>query len=359
MTRGLSLTRRGVLAGMASLPAATALTGRAAARGAALTIYSWPDYFAPLSLEGFRKQSGVQPVIATYESNDAMFARLNSPAGSGFDIAVPSQAWVPQLAKRGLIEPLDHSRLDFSVITPGLLNREFDPGNAYSIPKDYGFLGVLYDPEAVGMEIASWEDFFTAGAKPGVSGRVRMSGSGWETIGPELWLQGLDWNSATNAQIEAAGQRLIGFAKHIRSFSRLQAGDMANGTFVLATTDQGTARRAIAMKPGLKWVLPAPVTELWIDNYVIVKNAPNRDMAYAFLTYQLQPEVQVAATGYIGFPAPLEGLRGRLGTDLADADMIFGGSVIDFSKVSSFVVNPDTIGTYMRVQTEIQAAAAG
>lgn len=361
---GTRLNRRSMLGLLGAVPAGAALSlalpgvfqARAASAGQ-LNIYSWPDYFSAESLATYTKKSGVTPNIATYDSNETLFAKLNSPAGSGFDIVIPSSSWIKQLADKGLLQELDHSRLNLSSLDQNLLNRDYDPGNKYSIPKDWGLLGVVYDPEAIGGEIETWEDFFKAGEKPGVSGKVRLSDSGWETIGPELWLQGKDWNKATEAEIRAAGERLKKFAKHVKSFSGLDPNSVANGSIVLAQTNQGTARAAIGLNPKLKWAVPGPFSELWVDNYALVKNAPDLDQAYDFLAYQLQPEVQLSETTYIGFPAALAGLRDKIGSDVKNADLIFGGKNLDFKKLTSFVVDPATIGVYLQTQTEIQAAA--
>ncbi|MDR3516472.1 MAG: spermidine/putrescine ABC transporter substrate-binding protein [Azospirillaceae bacterium] len=359
-----SLSRRSVLRLLGAFPAAaaaaTVVSGASRARAAAtgqLNIYSWPDYFSTESLAAYARKTGVTPNIATYDSDDTLFAKLNSPAGAGFDIVIPGSSWIKQLAARGLLQEIDHARLNLGSLDPNLLNRGYDPGNKYSIPKDWGLLGVVYDPQAVGGEIKTWEDFFKAGEKPDVSGKIRLSDSGWETIGPALWLEGKDWNTASVAEIRAAGARLKTFAKHVKSFSGLDANALANGSIVLAQTNQAKARAAIGLNPALKWVVPGPTSELWVDNYAIVKNAPNLDQAYDFLAYQLQPDVQLAETQYIGFPAALAGLRDRIGADVKNADLIFGGKDLDFKALTSFVVNPQTVGTYSQVQAEIQAAA--
>lgn len=358
---GLNLSRRSAIrllgAGVTTLGAPALFPGAFRVQAAGqLNIYSWPDYFSSDNLAAYAKKTGVAPNIATYDSNETLFAKLNSPAGAGFDMVIPSSSWIEQLASKGLLQEIDHSKLNLASLDQDLLNRDYDPGNKYSIPKDWGVLGVVYDPEAVGGEIETWEDFFKAGEKPGVSGKVRLSDSGWETIGPELWLQGKDWNKATEAGIRAAGERLKSFAKHVKSFSGLDPNTVANGSIVLAQTNQGTGRAAIGLNPKLKWAVPGPFSELWVDNYAIVKNAPNLDQAYDFLAHQLQPDVQLSETQYIGFPAALADLRGKLPGDVKNADLIFGGK-LDFKKLTSFVVNPETIGVYLQVQTEIQAAA--
>lgn len=360
-------SRRAMLGLLGAAPAALAIQsafpGRAfadeAAGGGALNVFSWPNYFSNDSLANYARKSGVTPNITSYDSNETLFAKLNSPAGADFDLVIPSSSWIKQMADRGLLQEIDHSRLNLASLDQSLLNRDYDPGNKYSIPKDWGVLGVVYDPEAVGAEIKTWQDFLDAGAKPGVSGKIRLSDSGWETIGMSLWTHGKDWNKATEAEIRAAGEEIKAFAKHVKTFAGLDPNQLANGAIVLAQTNQGTARAAIALNPKLKFVVPGPMSELWVDNYAIPAKAPNLDQVYDFLAYQLEPEVQISETQYIGFPAALAGLRDKLPADTKDVDLIFGGKDLDFDKLTSFVVDPATIGVYLEVQTEIQAAAGG
>lgn len=354
-------SRRRLLQIMGAAPAAAALAGLPSAAGAraagVVNIYSWPDYFSQDDLDAYTKRSGVTPNISTYNANELMFAKLNSPAGAGFDIVIPSSGWIRQLADKGLLLELDHSRIDLGALDPSLLNRDFDPGNKYSIPKDWGLLGVVYDPEAVGGEIRTWQDFFDAGARPGVSGRVRLTKDSGETLGPALWLAGKDWNTATEADIRAAGEQLKAFARHVKTFASFDPAALASGAIVLAQANQAAARGAIQQNPKLKWVVPGPTSEIWIDNYAIAAKAGNIDQAYDFLNFFLSPDIQVKETEYLGYPAAIAGLQAKLSRDTKNADLIFGGPGVDFTKLVSFIVNPATIGVYQDVQTQVMAAA--
>lgn len=359
-SRGVS--RRTLLALMGAAPAAAMLSGlpfgasRALAAGA-LNIYTWPDYFSQDDLNAYTAKTGITPSISTYDGNETMFAKLNSPAGAGFDIVIPSSGWIQQLAAKNLLLPLDHSKVDLSGIDPSLLNRDYDPGNKYSIPKDWGLLGVVYDPDAVGGEIKTWQDFFDAGAKPNVSGKIRLTKSASETVGPALWIAGKDWNKATVDDIKGTADFLKGFAKHVKTFSGFDPAAMANGSIVLAQANQAAARGAIQQNPRLKWVVPGPWSEIWVDSYAIAAKAENVDEAYAFLNFFLTPDVQVKETEYLGYPAAIAGLQGKLSADTKNADLIFGGAGLDFSKLTSYIVNPDTVDAYQDVQNQVQAAA--
>jgi spermidine/putrescine transport system substrate-binding protein len=342
---------------LGSLGAGPAFAGSAHRSATTLNVFSWPNYFSAGNLKAFKKQTGTSLNISTYEASDALFAKLNTAAGAGFDIAVPTGGWIPEMASKGLIQKIDHSRVPFKNIDKSLLNKIYDKGNEYSIPKDYGVSGVTYDPAAVGGTIKTWKDFFDAGAKPGVSGKVQMAASAYDVIGPAIWADGGDWNSTDPKVIKAGAARAKDFAKHVKEFSGFDSDGLVKGTIVLSYNDQALARVALEQNPKLKFVVPGPISELWVDSYVITKTAPDLDTAYRFLNFQLQPGHQIADTEFIGYPTVLPGLRSKLAKNTKLVDLIFGGKGLDLDKLTSFVLKPQTTGLYEKLFDEIKAAA--
>ena len=324
-----------------------------------LNVYSWPNYFSTANLKAFKKQTGTSLNISTYEASDALFAKLNTAAGAGFDLAVPTGGWIPEMVSKGMLQKIDHEKVSFKNIDKKLLNKVYDKGNQYSIPKDYGVAGVVYDPTAVGGTIKTWSDFFDAAAKPEVAGKVQMAASAFDVIGPGIWADGGDWNTTNSKVIEAGADRVKAIAKNVKEFSGFDSDGLVKGTLVLSYCDQALARAAITQNPKLKWVVPGPISELWVDSYVITKKAPNVDGAYAFLNFQLQPAHQIADTEFLGYPTVLPGLRKKLAKNTKQVDLIFGGKGVDLDKLTSFVLKPQTAGLYTKLLNEIKAAATG
>jgi spermidine/putrescine transport system substrate-binding protein len=345
-----------------SLGAARALArgaGAHAAAGGTLNVYSWPNYFSAQNLKRFKAKTGITLNISTYESSDALFAKLNTAAGAGFDLTVPTGGWIPEMAKKGLLAKLDHARIPFKYIDPALLNKVYDPHNVYSIPKDYGVSGVSYDPVAVGGTIKTWQDFLDAGAKPGVSGKVQLSTSAYDVLGPAIWAAGGDWNTTNKSVIEKAGAVMKDFAKHVKEFNGFDSTGLVRGSIVLSYNDQSLARTVMLQNPKLKFVVPGPTSELWVDSYAITAHAPDLDNAYKFLNFQLQPANQVTDTEFISYPTALPHLASKLPNNLKLKDLIFGGKGVDLDKLTSFVLNPATVGLYESLVTQIMAAATG
>jgi spermidine/putrescine transport system substrate-binding protein len=344
---------------LGSLGAGPALARSSRGASGTLNVYSWPNYFSAGNLKAFKKQTGTSLNISTYEASDALFAKLNTAAGAGFDLAIPTGGWIPEMASKGLIQELDHDKIPFKYIDKNLLNKVYDKGNKYSIPKDYGVAGVVYDPVAVGGTIKTWSDFFDAAAKSGVSGKVQLAASAYDVIGPGIWADGGDWNSTSSKVIKAGADRVKAIAKNVKEFSGFDSDGIVKGTVVLSYCDQALARAAITQNPKLKWVVPGPISELWVDSYVITKKAPHVDTAYQFLNFQLQPAHQIADTEFLGYPTVLPGLRSKLAKSTKQVDLIFGGKGVDLDKLTSFVLKPQTTELYTQLLNEIKAAATG
>jgi spermidine/putrescine transport system substrate-binding protein len=237
-----------------------------------------------------------------------------------------------------------------------LLNKSYDPGNVYSVPKDYGTVGVVYDPVAVGGTIKTWQDFLDAGEKPGVSGKVQMSPSAWEVVGTPMWAADDDWNTQDTTTIKRAGAIMKDWAKHVKEYNGFDITGPVHGTVVMSQVDQSVGRQCLLQNKKLKWVLPGPTAELWIDNYAITAHAPHPNQAYSFINFQLQPDHQVTDTQYIGYPTTLPNLRSKLPKNLPLTDIIFGGPNVDLYKLQVFAAHPATLPLYENLFTEIKAA---
>ena len=106
--------------------------------GGELHVYTWSDYIAPEVIAGFEKGLGVKVVVDTFDSNEAMYAKLKA-GGTGYDLMTPSSYQIGQMAKDGMIDKLDHSkcpnvRKNFdasyvSVISP-VVRQRFAPAEA-------------------------------------------------------------------------------------------------------------------------------------------------------------------------------------------------------------------------------------
>src|SRR5512137_1963969 len=102
-------------------------------------VYNWTDYIDPAVLKQFEKEAGIKVRYSTYDSNEAMFAKLKIVQKSGYDVAFPSTYFVERMRRLNMITLLDKSKIpNFKNINPEVLNKAYDPNNTFSVPYMWG-----------------------------------------------------------------------------------------------------------------------------------------------------------------------------------------------------------------------------
>jgi spermidine/putrescine transport system substrate-binding protein len=327
------------------------------AKGGEVNVLTWADYYAPSCLKDFTSSTGTTTHQAYFVSNDLMFSKLNSASGASFDVAIATDGWVKQLVARDALATVDKSLISTKDIASRFLHPVYDPTDSYSVPKDYGVFGVCYDPTVVKGEIQSWQDFLDAGARPGVSGLVAASNTPAETIGIGLWSLGYDWNTTNSDQIHKAGSVMADFNKHVRGYEFAPIKGMVSGEYVLSVMSHGDARNAMIQDKKLKFVVPKPQSERWVDTYVFPKGSSNVGQAHSFVSFMMQPKRQMENTVYMGYPGPAANLRALMPKSVQLPGAIFP-TAEEFDRTVSQVINPSTQQLMEQLYNQIVGASS-
>lgn len=327
-----------------------------------LYLYTWGQYDNPTTFTAWKGATGFAVQIGSYDSNEALIAKLELAKGTaGYDIVVPTGGYVPEMVAKGLLLPLQKSKIpNFSNLDPALLNFSWDRGNKYTIPKDTGTTGFIYDKTVIKKTLRTWQDFANAAALPQVSGRVSLLDAPNEALGIALWVAGVDWNTTNTAKLQTANKWLIKhLAPHIKAFDSYPGGTggLVDGSYVLSQDWNGDARLAMLKDPSrFEWVVPFPKSEIWVDNWAIAKGAKNVDTAHAFLNYVLDPAVSANEMSYIGYNTAVKNVKNFLPKNLPEESMILL-TADQLKRLSPFVVN-STNNLRTQLYDNFKAAAA-
>jgi spermidine/putrescine transport system substrate-binding protein len=290
-----------------------------------LNMYTWAEYQDEDNVKNFTKTLGPKVKIDEYDSNEAMIAKLELAKGSaGYDLVVPTGVFIPQMVQKGLLRKLDKSKIpNFANLEEAFLDQPWDPGNEYSVVKDWGSTGYLWDSKGLKDDIKTWADFFEAAKK--VSGKVSVLAAPGDVTGMYFWREGIPWTTEEKADLDAAEKALLAeLAPHVRAFDSYPSEKMLEGAYVLSQAWNGDARIAVQEDPErYRWALGAPKTELWVDNFAILASAKNPEAAHAFINYMLDVDVSAKEVEYHGFNTAVKGVREKLGKDLDQAEIIY------------------------------------
>jgi spermidine/putrescine transport system substrate-binding protein len=272
-----------------------------------LSIYTWGDYDNPEILTNFTAQIGPEIHLDSYGSNEEMIAKLTAAKGTaGYDIVIPTGPFIPQMVENGLLQKLDKAAIpNIEHMDPDFLGRAWDTTNEYSICKAWGTTGFVYDTTVITRELTTWNDFIDA-AKNEASGSTSLLDDPYELAGIYFWANGINWNTTDPAELDACEQFLVNdLAPHVVAFDSYPGGGaIPQGTAALLQAWNGDARQGImnSDEPDRwRWVLGAPATEIWMDNWAIAAGAPHPNAANAFINFVLTPENQLLNVDYIGY----------------------------------------------------------
>ena len=298
-----------------------------------VALYTWGEYHDPDLVKEASDEIGVTMNVQYYASNEELIAKLEATKGnSGFDLIVPTGPYLPQMIAKELLLKLDKSKIpNWDNIDPAYLGREWDPKNEWAVPRDWGSTGYIYDSSVITRDLKTWSDFFDAAANE-ASGEMSALDTSDNVLGPYFWANGISWNTEKEEDLDAAEKFLVEeFAPHVKAFDSYPSTAIAEGAYVLSAAWNGDARQAyirIADAGGdpepWKWVLGAPMTEIWMDHYAITADSKNPDGAYAWINWMLEPEIALRDLAYIGYNMTVKGTE-ALATEAAleRLDMIY------------------------------------
>jgi spermidine/putrescine transport system substrate-binding protein len=271
--------------------------------GDTLTLATWPLYHDPATLDAFTDATGVAIEVRVYGSTEEMEALIRG-GSSGIDIAVPSQYAVKGWTTDGLLEPLDYGRLpnvDLSSWDPLFVNQDFDPGNAYTIPKNWGTTGITFWADEVDPAPTSWADFFRMVDE--YPGRFQIVDHQISSMGSAAVAMGYDLNTVDETELNAVADMLIALKPNLFAINSDVEPPLRNRDTLATIAWTGNGVAVVRDNPDTaKYIVASDGGELWVDSWGIAADAPHKDAAYAFLDYILQPENSAADTVFSLFP---------------------------------------------------------
>ena len=253
-----------------------------------LNLFVWTEYFPQDMLDCFELVYDITLNRDEYSSNEEMYAKL-SAGGTAYDLAQPSDYYIGLMIRNDLLQELDHSKLPNMVnFDEGWMNRDFDPGNKYSIPYLAGTDAIVVNTDTVENVPQSWADLWN----PEYAGRMVFLDDSRAVIGLTLLTLGYDVNTTDPAQLDEAKAKLAELVPNIKLFdsdspkTALIAGDVDLG--MTWTFEALAAQQEI---PAIQYIYPTEGAILWQDNWVLLKDAAHPDAAYAWMNYINQGDV--------------------------------------------------------------------
>ena len=266
-------------------------------------VYNFGEYLDPDAIKMFEEDTGIDVVYEEYETNEIMYPKVESGA-IAYDVVCPSDYMVQRMIDNDLLAEINFDNVpNIKYIDDVYLehSQEFDPGNKYSVPHLWGTVGILYNTSMVDEPVDSWGILWDEKYKDS----ILMQDSVRDAFGITLKYLGYSMNSTDLDELEEAKEMLLKQKPLVQAYVVDQARDkMIGNEAALAVIYSGEALYCHTENPNLEYVIPKEGSNLWIDSWVIPKNAKHKENAEAFINYMCQPEIAKMNFDYITYSIP-------------------------------------------------------
>lgn len=267
-----------------------------------LLLGIWTNYMPSDVLADFEKEQSCRVEVPwNYGSNDELLARLQTK-DTGFDLVVPSDLILTVLVEQGLLERVDPKKVpNLSHVDPAFLGRDADPKNEWSVPYTWGTVGIAWRSDKVKGDVDSWGVFGTDRG----GGNAYLLEEGRDAIAAALLAKGRSVNTTSKEELAEAKSTLLSWRPHLKGFTGEVKDHLLNGEAWLLEAYNGDAAQAMQERKGvIRFAVPKEGGILWVDNFVIPKGAPHKDLAMAFMDFVLRPEIGARISNAIRYAVP-------------------------------------------------------
>jgi putrescine transport system substrate-binding protein len=284
-----------------------------------LNIYNWADYVPEGMIATFEKETGIKVNYDTFETNEALHAKLVA-GNSGYDIVVPGSVFAKPQIEGGLLQPLDKSKIpnlsNLDAPIMATLAAKTDPDNQHLVPWAWGFTTVGINKTKVAKALGTMpmpENAWDLVFKPEYTSKLKSCGIAYldsptEIIPVALHYIGKDAYSNDPADYKLATEMLAKVRKDVRIFSSTMIDDIAGGKACVAIGWSGDINIAAARakenksKDEIESLLPSTGALIFFDTMAITKDAKHPNNAHAFIDFYLRAENAALMSNEMNYP---------------------------------------------------------
>lgn len=318
-------------------------------------IYNWGEYIDPEVLDMFEEETGIQVIYEEFETNEIMYPKIQSGA-IAYDLVCPSDYMIQKMIQNDLLQPLNFDNIPNAKNIGQVYyekSRQFDPDNQYSIPYCWGTVGILYNTKMVEEPIDSWTVLWDTQYKD----NILMQDSVRDAFAVALKTLGYSLNSTSIHELTQAKDLLVQQKPLVQAYVIDQVRDkMIGSEAAIGVIYSGEAIYTQTENPDLAYVVPKEGSNMWIDSWVMPKNAPNKENAEKFLDFLCRPEIALMNFEYITYSTPNEKARELIEDPaIRNSEIAFPGDSI-LSRCETFTyLGEDADEVYNQLWREVKS----
>lgn len=313
--------------------------------GEKVIVYNWGEYLDPKTIELFEEETGISVTYEEYETNEIMYPKIVSQA-IAYDVVCPSDYMIQRMIENDLLAEINWDNIpNIKNMDPTYMeqSKSFDPKNKYSVPYCVGTVGILYNKSMVKEPVDSWDILWN----PKYKDSILMQDSVRDAFAVALKRLGHSINSTEVDQLAAAAEDLMEQKPLVQAYVVDQVRDKLIGNeAALGVIYSGEAGYTKRENPDLEYVIPKEGSNVWIDSWVIPKNAQNKENAEKFINFMCRPKIALMNFEYLTYSTPNLKAREMIEDEEIRNSKILFPEPEDLSNCETFQFLGDDVDSY-------------
>lgn len=332
MRRRMSAALALILAGLIAVSAGCGKKSSNAYTGDnnTLYVYNWGEYIDPDVINMFEEENGINVVYDLFETNEEMYPVI-AAGGVIYDAVCPSDYMIKKMWQNDLLRPIDYNNVpNITEIGEDFITMEdaYDPGGRYSVPYTWGTVGILYNKrmlDELGVPYPTkWADLWD----PRLKDEILMQDSVRDAFMVALKKDGHSLNSTNDQELDQAMNDLIAQKPLVQAYVVDQVRDkMIGEEAAVGVIYSGEILYVQGELEGtdvdVEYVIPEEGTNLWMDGWVIPKNAAHPALAEKWINFLCRPDVAAKNFEYITYSTPNKGAEKLLDASYLENKAVF------------------------------------
>lgn len=302
--------------------------GETKAATVTINVYNWGQYLSDGSddainvIEEFEKAyPNIKVNYMTYDSNETMYTKMLS-GGTTFDIIIPSDYMVEKLIADDMLEPLDFSNIpNYQYLDDKFKNLDYDPENRYSVPYNWGYVGIIYNTKYVNEEdVGSWNLLWNRH----YAGKILMFDNPRDAFAISELLLGYSLNTEDEEELAAAAEKLKEQKNLVQAyvmdqiFDKLQREEAWIGPYYA-----GDYLLMLEENEDLGFCVPEEGFNIFVDAICIPKGCQHKKEAETFINFLCEPEICGPNQEWIGYASPFSESKKYMDEDLVESEIVY------------------------------------
>ncbi|MGF1446718.1 MAG: extracellular solute-binding protein [Pikeienuella sp.] len=336
----------------AAFAVVTALAAVPALAEGELNIYNWGNYTNPELIEKFEAQTGIDVTITDYDSNDTALAKVEA-GGHGFDIVVPSASYVPIWVEKGLLlEARPDQMENFKHMDPRWVDVGWDPGRRYTVPWQWGTVGVVVDTSVYGGDINTAAVIFDPPEE--LVGKINVAPEMLDIMHTAIYYMGGEACTGDKALLREVRDMLVEAKDKWLSMDYGIIEKFAGRDLAASLYWNGAAFRAREKNADVRFGYPKEGYVVWMDSVAILSDAQNVENAKLFMNFIMEPENAALISAFARYANGIAGSEAFMPDDMKTAPEVVIPD--EFASLGKFTPTcpPEVQSLYTAIWTDLQ-----